>query len=360
MVPSSTSRAVLVILALLAIGLLLFVLWPLWTPLFVAAVLAGALMPWLERLAAALGGRRAPAAGLLTAGVLVAVVGPLSGVGAIIVPQMVAGFQWVRAALTSEGLAGLVRRVPEPVRPLAEQLRAALPAGLEHLQEHVTAEGGRAAAVLGNVLSATGSFLLRSVLMLIALYFLLLDGPALVQWLNGAIPLKRGQVSELLRDFRRVTVTVLVSTLLTTLIQTAIATVGFFIAGVPAVLFCAVVTFVLGLVPLVGASIVVLVIGLVHLAAGHVAGGIFLAVLALGVVGTVDNVVKPIFIRGSVPIHGAVIFFALLGGLAAFGPVGFLVGPLSVSFLVTVVRMYRRDYVTGGSPRSRGRVSPSG
>jgi len=55
-------------------------------------------------------------------------------------------------------------------------------------------------------------------------------------------------------------------------------------------------------------------------------------------------VVKPIFIRGGVPIHGAVIFFALLGGLAAFGPVGFLIGPLSVTFLVAVVRMYRRDF----------------
>src|SRR5512133_3610247 len=155
MVPSHTARSVLVLLALLAIGLLVVVLWSFWAPLFVAAVLAGALTPWLEWLRAAFGGRRAPAAGLLTAGVLVAVVGPLSGLGAMLVPQIVGGFQWLRGALLSEGIAGLVRRVPEPLRPIAEQIRAALPAGLEHLQELVTAEGGRAAAVLGNVLSAT-------------------------------------------------------------------------------------------------------------------------------------------------------------------------------------------------------------
>ena len=359
MVPTRTARTFLVLLALLAIALLLTVLWPFWTPLFIAAVLAGALTPWMDWLGDAFGGHRAPAAGLLTAAVLVAVVGPISGVGAMLVPQMVSGFQWLRTALLSEGMAGLVQRVPEPVRPLAEQIRAALPAGIEHLQAIVTAEGGRAAAVLGNVLSATGSFLLRTVLMLIALYFLLVDGPALVRWLNEAIPLKRGQVTEFLRDFRRVTVTVLVSTLLTAAVQTVLALAGFMIAGVPNVFFWTVTTFVLGLVPLVGASIVVLVIGLFHLALGHVAGGIFLAVFALGVVGMVDNVVKPIFIRGSVPIHGAIIFFALLGGLAAFGPVGFLVGPLSVSFLVTVIRMYRRDYATGGSGRGRGRITPS-
>jgi predicted PurR-regulated permease PerM len=278
----------------------------------------------------------------------------------MLVQQMVSGFQWFRTALLADGIVGLIQYVPERLRPIAEQILAAIPTGLERLQQFVTAEGGRAAAVLGNVLSATGSFLLRSVLMLIALYFLLVDGPALVQWLNEAIPLKRGQVSEFLRDFRRVTVTVLVSTLLTAAAQSLLAMGGYLVAGVPNAFFWTVVTFVLGLVPLVGASVVVLVVGVFHLALGHVGGGIFLAIFAVAVVGTVDNVLKPIFIRGAVPIHGAVIFFALLGGLAAFGPVGFLVGPLSVSFLITVVRMYRRDYVTGGAVRRRqGRVTPS-
>ncbi len=347
MVPSRTARAVLVVLAILAIALLVTIGWPFATPLFVAAVLAGALASWMERLSALFGGRRAPAAALLTLGVLVAVVGPLSALGAVLVPQMVSGFQWIRTALLSEGLAGLVRRVPEWARPAAEAVQRAIPGALDRLQELATAEGGRAAAVLGNVLSATGSFVLRSILMLIALYFLLVDGPGLVRWLNESIPLKRGQVSEFLRDFRRVTVTVLVSTLLTAAVQSAFAFVGYLIAGVPNAIFFTLATFILALVPVVGATVVVLAIALVEIATGHTGGGVFLALYAVGVVGMVDNVVKPIFIRGGVPIHGAVIFFALLGGLAAFGPVGFLVGPLAVSFVVAVIRMYRRDYATG-------------
>ncbi len=343
MVPSRTARAVLVLLTVLAVGLLLYVALPFGTALFVAAVLAGALAPWMERLSALLR-RRSIAAGVLTVGVLVAVVAPLSALGAIIVPQIVSGVAWLRSALISEGIAGLVRRVPESLRPLAEQIHRAIPSTLDRLQELTTAEGGRAAAVLGNLVSATSSFVLQSVMMLIALYFFLVDGPALVDWLNQAIPLKRGQVAELLHDFRRVTVTVLVSTLATAAVQSVLALVGYLLAGVPNAIFFMLATFFLALVPFLGATIVVLAVGALQLGTGHVGAGLFLIAWALGAVGMVDNVVKPIFIRGGVPIHGAVIFFALLGGLAAFGPIGVLVGPLAVTFLVAVVRMHRRDY----------------
>jgi predicted PurR-regulated permease PerM len=198
--------------------------------------------------------------------------------------------------------------------------------------------------LLGNVVSATGSALLHTALTLVALYFLLLDGPALVEWLNEAIPLKRGQVSELLHEFRRVTVTVLVSTIATGAVQSLVAVGGYLVAGVPNPLFFGITTFVVSLVPFLGATVMVLTLGAVELVTGHTGAGIFLLAWGLGVVGVIDNVVKPLFIRGGVPIHGAVIFFALLGGLAAFGPIGFLVGPLAIAFVVAVVRMYRRDF----------------
>ena len=347
MVPARTAHAVFVILAILAVVLLVDIVLPFAMSLFVAAVLAGALSPWTARLASALGGRRSIAALLLTVSVLVAVVGPLSALTAIVVPQVQSGIGWLRQTLRGKTLEQIVERVPAALRPIAQHLQQVIPSSLERLQEIATAEGGRAAAALGNVLSATGSFLLQSVLMLIALYFLLVDGPALVDWLNEAIPLKRGQVSELLREFRRVTVTVLVSTIATGGVQSLLALLGYVLAHVPNPLFFGMVTFVLSLVPALGATIVVIAVGVVMFATGHTGAGLFLAAYGIGVVSMIDNVVKPIFIRGGVPIHGAVIFFALLGGLAAFGPAGFLIGPLSVTFLVAVVRMYRRDFGSG-------------
>jgi predicted PurR-regulated permease PerM len=344
MVTSRAAHATLVLLAILAVALLLDIALPFATTLFVAAVLAGALFPWTDQLAAALGGRRRLAAVLVTVAMLVSVVGPLSAVGAMLVPQAAAGVAWLRAALQSEGVAGLVARVPEALHPAATWLQQALPSSLERLQELVTAQGGRAAAVLGNVLTATTGFLLQSLLMLVALFFLLVDGKGLVDWFDKAIPLKRGQLAELLHDFRRVTVTVLVSTVATAGVQSVLALVGYLVGGVPNPVFFTLVTFILGLVPLLGATVVVLAIAALRLATGHIGSGIFLGIWGVAVVSMIDNVVKPLFIRGGVPIHGAVIFFALFGGIFVFGPVGFLVGPLAVTFLVAVVRMYRRDF----------------
>jgi predicted PurR-regulated permease PerM len=344
MIPARTAHAVLVILALLALALLVVILLPFWKPLFVAAVLAGALGPATTRLAAALRGHRKLAAAILTAAILVAVIAPLSALGAVLAPQVQAGVGWLRQALADKSLQRLVEHVPAALQPFAQRFAEALPSSLGRLQEMAASEGARAATVLGNVVSTTGSLLFQGILTLVALYFLLLDGPALVDWLNEAIPLKRGQITELLREFRRVTVIVLVSTIATGGVQSLIATVGYLIASVPNPIFFGVTTFIVSLVPFLGATVMVIALAAVKLATGHTGAALFLLGWAVGVVGMIDNVVKPIFIRGGVPIHGAVIFFALFGGIAAFGPIGFLVGPLAVTFIVAVVRMYRRDF----------------
>jgi predicted PurR-regulated permease PerM len=107
---------------------------------------------------------------------------------------------------------------------------------------------------------------------------------------------------------------------------------------VPSPLFFAAVTFFTALVPAVGTALVWLPLAILKLATGHPVAGVFLAAWGVGVIGTVDNVVKPILIRRGVSFPTGVVFFALIGGLAAFGPVGLLAGPLVVAFLTAVVQ----------------------
>ena len=75
-----------------------------------------------------------------------------------------------------------------------------------------------------------------------------------------------------------------------------------------------------------------------------------LAVWGLAVVGLVDNLVKPLLIRRGLEIHGAIVFFSLIGGLVTFGAIGLLVGPLLVAFFLAVLRIYHQDY-SPGDPR---------
>jgi predicted PurR-regulated permease PerM len=342
MITDQTSRVVLSLLLVAAVCIAAAVMSPFAGTLLVAAVLAAALHPATERLARALRGRRKVASFLVTLGVLLAIIVPVAYLATILVVEVASAFTWVRDAVQSAGMAGLIGELPEPVRGWAERLLAQVPSGLDSIEQLAAAQAGRAAAAVGGILSATGVVLLKTVLALIALYFLLADGRDLVAWLNQAVPLQRGQVSELLGDFRRVTVAVLASTLATAGVQAAAAFAGYLLAGVPNAAFFTFLTFLLALVPAVGATGVVLVLGVLKLATGHKLAGVFLLVWAVAVVSMIDNLVKPVFMRMGIPIHGAVIFFALLGGLAVFGPIGFLVGPLSVAFLLAAVRMWHR------------------
>ncbi|HZZ85053.1 MAG TPA: AI-2E family transporter [Anaeromyxobacteraceae bacterium] len=344
MATATTARAALILLLVLAVGLLGLLLSPFASAFFIAAVLAGAVHPWMEGLSRRFGGRRQLAGLTLLAGLVVVVLAPLAWLGTVLVRQVIDAIGWLRGALQSEGITGLVSGLPGWARPFAESAIAGLPHGLEELQALAAREGGRAAAAVGGLLGFAGSFVFQTAMFLIAFFFFMVDGPRLVAWGTAVLPLNRGQLFELLGDFRQVTVSVLLSTLATAGVQTVLAIAGYYVAGVPNALFFAFVTFVLGLVPAVGATVVVVAMAVLQYVTGHAVAGIGLALYGLLVVGMMDNVVKPLLMRGRLAIHGAVIFFSLLGGLAVFGPVGLAAGPLIVAFFIAAVRMFGRDF----------------
>jgi predicted PurR-regulated permease PerM len=337
-------RAALIVLVVLSLILLALVIYPFASALFIAAVLAAALTPWTERLAARLRGRRQLAAGIVTLGVLLLLVVPLAAVGISLGGEVVAGVGYVRDTLRSEGVTGLINDLPAPLRTLIEKIVDQIPGGEARIQDLSDTQGGRAARVVSGFLGATTRAIVQTVMMLIALFFLLIDGPALVEWLTDVAPLKKSHVRELMAEFRKVTVAVLVSTVATAAIQAGVALVGYLIAGVPHWMFFTFVTFVMAFVPAVGAGGAGLAAAALVFFSGNTYRALFLAVWALVAVGLSDNIVKPYLIRGGVSIHGAVVFFALLGGLSAFGPVGLLLGPLIVALFLSVVRIVRSEY----------------
>jgi len=340
---AQAARWTLLVLTVAAIALLALIVRPFAAALFVAAVIAGALSPWFERLSSRLRGRRQVAAGLTTVAILLVVVLPLASISIVLAKDVGDGAAYVRNTLRSEGVQGIVNDLPRPLRALAEKALGQLPKDQEELQQLTDQQRGRAAAAVGGVLTATWSVVVQMAMMLIAFFFFLVDGPKLVDWVEDVLPLGHGQTRRLLQDFRRVSVAVIVSSVATAAIQAAVALVGYLIARVPNPWFFAVVTLVVALVPAVGAGSVVLAAAVIMYLGGHPYAALFLALWGILAVGLIDNVVKPYLIRGGLELHGAVVFFALLGGLACFGPVGLLAGPLIISFFLAVVRMWDRD-----------------
>jgi predicted PurR-regulated permease PerM len=346
----STQRAQYVFIALILLSLLLLALVaaPFAEALFFAAVLTGALYPLHRRLTRKLRERPSASAGILCFGVVLALLMPVGGIAAFTIKESIHGVRFVSEVVRSEGMAGLVEHMPEPLAKGINALLARMPGEEQELEQllekQASEQSGKAARAVTGALAATGTALLQSALMLIAMFFLLVDGAALVAWLEQISPLKRGQATELMQEFRKVSVAVMVSSLATAGLQATVAFVGYLIARVPHPVFFATVTFFFAFVPALGAGGVSLAVSLLLVLLGHPWAALFLSLWGVLVVGLVDNVVKPLLVKRGLAMHGGLVFFALLGGLAAFGSVGLIAGPLTVAFFLALVRIYQRDF----------------
>ncbi len=151
------ARRLLVALLIAALALMAMIVRPFWEALFLAAVLAAALRPVMEWLARHLGGRRSLAAAIVTLALLIVVVLPLAGLAAILVGQISDGIQWLRGTIESEGVWGLVERLPPPVQRATRELLELMPQPQRQLQNLAGQQGGQAAAAVGGVIAATGT-----------------------------------------------------------------------------------------------------------------------------------------------------------------------------------------------------------
>jgi predicted PurR-regulated permease PerM len=334
-------------LMVVAIVLVAFVLKPVIKELLLAVVLAGMLWPLQTWLTKKLGGRRGVSAGILVFAVVALLLGPIATMVTLVIRDGADGVAFVSDAIRSDDVRKLTEYLPEGARDSVRKAIDDMPRDVSSAVGALKESQPDALSTATHVVSVTGSFLFHTVLMLIALFFLLVQGHQLVRWLDGVSPLEQGQTQELLETFRKVSVAVIASAAITAAVQAVAALVGFFITRVPNPFFFTLVTFFVAFIPAIGAAVVCLFCAALLLVTGHPYMAIVLAAWGLIVVGLVDNLVKPLLIRRGLEIHGGVVFFALIGGLAAFGAIGLLVGPLSVAFFLAVLRMYHRDYTPG-------------
>jgi predicted PurR-regulated permease PerM len=318
---------------------------PLVRELLLAVVLASVLQPVQVWLTKRFRGRRGIAAGVISLLVVVTVLGPIAMLVAFIIRDGSDGVRFVLDTVHSQQVTELVAWLPESARDTVLEAIDGLP---RNFAEVVGQVGAQSKTVSASVV-ATGSFLFHGTLMLIALFFSLAHGDEMVDWLDRVSPLAPGQTRELLATSKKVSFSIVVSTITTSAVQAVAALIGFFIAQVPSPIFFAAITFIAAFIPAVGAGSVSLVAALLLYLTGHPYMALFLAVWGIVIVGLVDNVVKPLLIKRGMEIHGGVVFFSLLGGLATFGAIGLLVGPLAVSMFLALLAMYHRDF----SPHKR-------
>jgi predicted PurR-regulated permease PerM len=95
-------------------------------------------------------------------------------------------------------------------------------------------------------------------------------------------------------------------------------------------------------IPVVGSTVIWGPAAVYLLFTGHVGAGVGLIIWGGVVVGAIDNFLKPILVKGSSETPAIFILFSILGGLTYFGMIGFILGPLILSFLLSLLRIYQK------------------
>jgi predicted PurR-regulated permease PerM len=216
--------------------------------------------------------------------------------------------------------------------------------------------GKGATTILAGLFSAIFIFIFTA----ITSYYLLREGSDGTEWLVEMVPLPNGQVSQIVRDVRDVTRAMLFSTGVMSLYQAVTAGIGYWIFGVDSPLVWASLTGIASILPAVGTALVWAPVGIVMIAMGHVGKGIGVLLWSSVVVVVVaDYILRPKLVGTRIRMNDLLVFIAIFGGIEAFGILGVVLGPIAVAVLLSLLRIYQRDYRPEGPVQAPDPTAPS-
>jgi predicted PurR-regulated permease PerM len=195
-----------------------------------------------------------------------------------------------------------------------------------------------------NLVLNVGGFLLSLVFMVFCLFFFYVDGDSLARLALRAVPIRKEYLNALVVKFKDITRNLVLGYIMVSLIQTVLAYIIFLIFQVKGALVFAALVFICVFIPMIGGGLVWLPLGIARIAQGDTLGGIiFLAVSGL-FISTLDNFLRPLFLRDRIQLHPLIIFFSILGGLRVFGFNGLVLGPMVVILFLTVLDLFLAEH----------------
>lgn len=196
--------------------------------------------------------------------------------------------------------------------------------------------------------SAAASFVRGSVVQLIGLlltfyllFYFLRDHNLVVQTLRGLLPLSPSETDRL---FRRTVDTIhatVYGTIVVAGIQGALGGLMFWWLSLPAPLLWGFVMALLALVPVLGAFVVWIPAAIFLALSGDWPKAVILSAWGAGVVGTVDNILRPVLVGNRLKLHSVPAFISFIGGLQLFGTSGLVLGPMVVTITLTLLDIWR-------------------
>lgn len=197
---------------------------------------------------------------------------------------------------------------------------------------------------IANIFTATVSAFFSFLLILLIIFYCLKDG---AQWRKAIIvlsPLPDKDDEKIIRRFAQAVNGVIKGSLFIALMQGVLLGLGFWIFGISNGALWGVVAAITSLIPTLGTSLVSIPAIIFLFTTGNTTSAIGLLIWAFVMVGMIDNFLGPLIVSKKIKISSLFILFSVLGGISLLGPVGVLVGPLTISLLYTLISIYRNEF----------------
>ncbi len=343
----------LLFLAGIAVWFIYVLMKPFLEPIFFAVVLAIAASPLHRRLSHRV--RSNGLAALVTSVVLLIVVLlPLWALGVTILREAHDAYaELARQSAQGGGWsAWLGHYFDPPIQWLADKTGMPAPTVhqlvLEKAQSYTTAFITWGGSLLGNITATLGNAILSFIIMI----FIIAKGASIRRGLMTWLPLPRHRTAELWTTISESIIANVYGIAAVGAAQGFLVGIGFWIAGLPAPIMWGAISGVSSLVPIVGPALIWGPGVLILLFHGTWGKALFLALWGVLAVGTADNVLRPWVLSGRTELNTLVLFFALMGGVQAFGFIGIFAGPVIFSVAISVFRILREEYLAEPEPRA--------
>jgi predicted PurR-regulated permease PerM len=311
----------------------LYLCWPLWPALVLAAWTSGLAVPLLDRLQRALKGRRR-AAVVLSSFLFVGLALPLVAV----VLGVVSGSQELLQLLSQQpSVKGALESIASGPHAPALEVPTNFASGVDLLERY----GAQAAGLLRNLAGAAANGLIATCIYFGATYVFLLEGPALWRWIQQRSPLAPPQLARFAAAFHETGRGLLVGVGLTSATQGVVATLAYLSLGVPRWWVLGPITGLASTIPIFGSALVWGPVAAGLALGGHAMKASILVLIGIGIISIADNLLQPFYARkGSLEMPTFLLFVALFGGMLAFGTWGAVLGPLVVRLWLEALALH--------------------
>jgi predicted PurR-regulated permease PerM len=240
-----------------------------------------------------------------------------------------------------------ILKEPEQVNEAVDAVSAQLKewTGQDLLTKEATADfRKKIGSFIPGVLNSSATMVGNLLMILFLAFFMFTSGKTLEKNIRKFIPLQKSNIDLLAEETVNMVRANAIGIPLVSIIQGLVAVLGYWIFGVKDFVLLGLVTGIFAFFPVVGTALIWLPIVIFMFSQGDNGKAIGLAIYCLVAVGNIDYLARVTFLKKIGDVHPVTTILGLIVGLRLFGFWGFIFGPLMISLLLLLIKIYKTEF----------------